>query len=61
MTGLAEIMRTAQSAAGSTHEYFAFYIAGGASYLLLTSCSNLVFDGLEARVAKTFTLPGHPG
>ena len=42
VTGLAELMRTAQVGAGSTHAYFAFYIAGGALYLALTSLSGRV-------------------
>jgi octopine/nopaline transport system permease protein len=54
VTGLAELMRTTQVAAGSTKQYFAFYIAGGVLYLILTSLSGRVFDTAEARVAKTF-------
>lgn len=54
VTGLAELMRTSQVAAGSTHLYFVFYIAGGVLYLVLTSLSDQVFGAAERRVAKTF-------
>jgi len=54
VTGLAELMRQAQVAAGSTHLYFTFYIAGGALYLLLTTLSDRVFGAAERRVAKSF-------
>lgn len=54
ITGLAELMRTAQMGAGSTRQYFAFYIAAGVLYLLLTAVSNRVVDRAEARVARTF-------
>jgi octopine/nopaline transport system permease protein len=54
VTGLAELMRQSQVAAGSTHLYFTFYIAGGALYLILTSFSDRVFGAAEKRVAKSF-------
>jgi octopine/nopaline transport system permease protein len=54
VTGLAELMRTTQVGAGSTHQYFIFYVAGGAIYLLLTSFSTRIFDAAEARVGKSF-------
>ena len=54
VTGLAELMRQSQVAAGSTHLYFTFYIAGGALYLILTSLSDRVFGAAEKRVAKSF-------
>jgi octopine/nopaline transport system permease protein len=54
VTGLAELMRTSQIAAGSTHQYFTFYIVGGVLYLVLTSLSNRVFDRAEARVGRSF-------
>lgn len=53
VTGLAELMRTSQVAAGSTHEYFLFYLAAGGLYLLLTSFSNRVFDAAEARAGRS--------
>ncbi len=54
VTGLAELMRTSQSAAGSTHQYFLFYVAGGALYLLLTSLSENLFGAAERHVARSF-------
>jgi octopine/nopaline transport system permease protein len=60
VTGLAELMRTSQVAAGSTHQYFLFYIAGGCLYLLLTSVSDRVFQAAETRVGKSFRR-GDPG
>lgn len=54
VTGLAELMRSSQVAAGSTHQYFLFYMVGGALYLVLTSISNRIFDTAEARVGKSF-------
>jgi octopine/nopaline transport system permease protein len=61
VTGLAELMRTSQVAAGSTHQYFTFYMVGGALYLVLTSVSNRVFDRAEARIGRSFrgTLARH--
>ena len=54
VTGLAELMRQTNVAAGSTHLYFTFYIAGGALYLLLTTLSDRVFGAAEKRVARSF-------
>jgi len=54
VTGLAELMRQAQVAAGSTHLYFTFYIAAGALYLILTTLSDRVFGVAEKRVARSF-------
>jgi octopine/nopaline transport system permease protein len=54
VTGLAELMRTSQVAAGSTHQYFLFYIAGGCLYLVLTSLSDRAFGAAEAKVGKSF-------
>lgn len=53
VTGLAELMRTAQIAAGSTRQYFTFYIVGGLLYLVLTGLSNQVFGRAEARMGKS--------
>lgn len=52
VTGLAELMRTTQVGAGSTHQYFAFYIAGGTLYLLLTSLSGQAFGAAETRASR---------
>jgi octopine/nopaline transport system permease protein len=47
VTGLSELMRTSQVAAGSTRQYFLFFIVGGALYLILTSISDRVFNRAE--------------
>jgi octopine/nopaline transport system permease protein len=46
------LMRTSQIGAGSTHQPFTFYIAGGALYLALTSVSDRVFEFAEARATR---------
>ncbi len=53
VTGLAELMRTSQVAAGSTRQYFLFFIVGGALYLILTSLSDQVFDRAERRANRS--------
>lgn len=53
VTGLAELMRTSQVAAGSTRQYFLFFVAGGALYLILTSLSDQVFDRAERRANRS--------
>jgi|SRR5579862_1508757 len=52
VTGLAELMRTSQVGAGSTHQPFTFYIAGGVLYLALTVLSNQFFDAAETRATR---------
>ncbi|UDL94096.1 ABC transporter permease subunit [Lichenihabitans sp. PAMC28606] len=59
VTGLAELMRNSQVGAGSTHDYFGFYVAGGALYLLMTAVSNRIFDAAEVRTGKSFRRPVH--
>lgn len=54
VTGLIELMRASEVAAGSTRNYFVFYVAGGALYLVLTLLSNQVFDRAETRVNRSF-------
>lgn len=54
VTGLAELLRTSQVAAGSTHQYFLFFIVGGTLYMVMTMISNRVFNHAEARVGRTF-------
>jgi octopine/nopaline transport system permease protein len=54
VTGLAEVMRMSSVAAGSTHQYFFFYIVGAVLYLIMTAGSNRIFSAAEARVAKSF-------
>jgi octopine/nopaline transport system permease protein len=51
--GLVELMRASQVAAGSTRQYFTFYIVGGALYLILTGLSGRIFNMAEARVRRT--------
>ncbi len=53
VTGLAELMRTSQVAAGSTRQYFLFFIVGGLLYLLLTSLSDRVFNSAERRANRS--------
>ena len=52
VTGLTELMRASQVAAGSTRQPFTFYLAGGALYLLLTVLSNRLFETAERRAAR---------
>ncbi len=52
VTGLTELMRASQTAAGSTRQPFVFYLAGGALYLVLTTFSNRFFDKAEARATR---------
>lgn len=54
VTGLVEIMRASQVAAGSTRQYFLFYMAGAVLYFILTGISNRVTDKAEARVNRSF-------
>jgi len=53
VTGLAELMRSTQIAAGSTRQYFTFYIVGGLLYLVLTAMSNQVFHRAEKRMNQS--------
>jgi octopine/nopaline transport system permease protein len=61
VTGLAELMRASEVGARSTHQYFAFYIAGGCLYLLITAASGGVFGGIEGRFARRFRRPAVRG
>ncbi|MBB3260752.1 octopine/nopaline transport system permease protein [Paraburkholderia bannensis] len=54
VTGLAELLRASQVAAGSTHQYFLFFVAGGALYLAMTGVSNRIFGRAEAYVGRSF-------
>lgn len=58
VTGLTELMRASQVAAGSTRQPFTFYLAGGALYLLLTVFSNQVFDLAERRAGRSLRRAG---
>lgn len=59
VTGLAEMMRSAQIAAGSTRQYFTFYIVGGALYLILTAGSNQIFHMAERYMDRSQRRPYH--
>ena len=52
VTGLAELMRASQVAAGSTHKPFVFYVAGGALYLTVTLVSDRLFEFAEKRATR---------
>ena len=52
VTGLTELLRMSQVAAGSTRQPFVFYAAAGALYLVLTSLSTWVFNQAEARAMR---------
>jgi len=53
VTGLAELMRTTGVAAGSTRQYFLFYITGLCLYLVLTTFSDRVFNSAERRANRS--------
>ncbi|KQS89538.1 MULTISPECIES: ABC transporter permease [unclassified Rhizobium] len=53
VTGLAELMRTSQVAAGSTRQHFLFFIVGGCLYLILTSFSDRSFTSAERRANRS--------
>lgn len=57
VTGLAELMRTARVAAGSTGAYFTFYLVGGLVYLVLTLLSNQAFERAEHRMNRSQRRP----
>jgi octopine/nopaline transport system permease protein len=52
VTGLTELMRVSQVGAGSTHQPFAFYLAGLALYLFMTLVTTRAFDLAEARATR---------
>lgn len=54
VTGLAELMRTTQLAAGSTRLPFDFYLIGAAIYLAITFLSTLLFAGAEKRSRRGY-------
>jgi octopine/nopaline transport system permease protein len=53
VTGLADLMRTSQVAAGSTRQHFLFFIVGGCLYLILTSFSDRFFNSAEKRANRS--------
>ncbi len=52
VTGLVELLRQVNVAAGSTRQPFVFYTAGAVLYLVLTTLSGLVFRGAETRSTR---------
>ncbi len=50
--GLIELMRASQLAAGSTRQYFTFYIIAGVIYMFLTGLSGLIFNKAESKAKK---------
>ena len=54
VTGIVELMRASQVAAGSTRDYFTFYLIGGACYLVLTLLSNHAFRRAESRLGRAW-------
>lgn len=52
VTALAEIMRMAAVAAGSTRQPFVFYFAAAVLYLLLTTVSTALFNAAERRTLR---------
>jgi octopine/nopaline transport system permease protein len=52
VTGLVELLRQSQVAAGSTKQPFPFYITAMAMYLVLTSASSRLFSWSEARALR---------
>lgn len=53
VTGLADLMRTSQVAAGSTRQHFLFFIVGGCLYLVMTSFSDRIFNSAEKRANRS--------
>ena len=53
VTGLVELLRMSQIGAGSTRQPFAFYIAAGMLYLVLTTLSSALFRQAEAGAARS--------
>ncbi|CCG88652.1 ABC transporter permease [Erwinia piriflorinigrans] len=53
VTGIVELMRASQIAAGSTRQYFTFYLISGSCYLVLTVLSNTAFKRAEIRLSKS--------
>ena len=52
VTGLVELLRQSQVAAGSTKQPFPFYITAMAMYLMLTSASSWLFRWSETRALR---------
>ncbi|MBZ9816027.1 ABC transporter permease [Mesorhizobium sp. CA7] len=57
VTGVAELMLTANKAARSTHHSLLFYTLAGILYLAMTSISTPIFDKAERYTSRSFTRP----
>ena len=57
VTGVAELMLTANKAARSTHHSLLFYTLAGILYLVMTSISTPIFDKAERYTSRSFTRP----
>ena len=53
VTGLVELLRQSQIAAGSTRKPFEFYLIAGAIFLVITWVSQRVFSWLEKRTRRS--------
>lgn len=53
VTGLVELLRQSQIAAGSTRKPFVFYLIAGALFLVISWLSSQVFAALERRARKS--------
>ncbi|MCW5710571.1 ABC transporter permease [Shinella sp.] len=53
VTGLVELLRQSQIAAGSTRKPFEFYLIAGAIFLVITWLSQRVFSWLEKRARRS--------
>lgn len=57
VTGVAELMLSANKAARSTHHSLLFYTLAGALYLVMTSISTPIFDKAERYTSRSFVRP----
>lgn len=57
VTGVAELMLTANKAARSTHHSLLFYTVAGILYLVMTSISTPIFEKAERYTSRSFTRP----
>ena len=57
VTGVAELMLTANKAARSTHHSLLFYTVAGILYLVMTSVSTPIFEKAERYTSRSFTRP----
>lgn len=53
VTGLVELLRQSQIAAGSTRKPFEFYLVAGAIFLFITWVSQHIFERLERRASRS--------